>query len=104
MSTHCTIGYETEDGGYVGVYCNFDGYPDHVMPILNVSSHEEVKRNVERALVQGGLRDVECWETYGDYRGEKSNRDEWLSEGWPCRDNTYNYRVRIDGSVECISA
>ena len=104
MSTHSTIGYETEDGGYVGVYCQFDGYPDHMLPALKLHPRQRVINEVERALTQGGLRFVDGnqWETYGDSAGETSAREEWLHSEWPCRENEYNYRVRVDGTVECV--
>lgn len=104
MSTHSTIGYETEDGGYVGVYCQFDGYPTHMLPVLKATPRERVRNEVERALVEGGLRSVDhsAWETYGDAHGDITDRDEWLQSEWPCNANEYNYRVRLDGSVECV--
>jgi len=104
MSTHSTIGYETEDGGYVGVYCQFDGYPDHMLPTLRNTSLDIIRAEVERALVEGGLRGFEegAWETYGDVHGDRTEREEWLHDTWPCTENEYNYRVRLDGTVECI--
>ena len=104
MSTHSTIGYETEDGGYVGVYCQFDGYPTHMLPILKQTPLEIVRSEVERALVEGGLRAIDfgVWETYGDAHGDRSKREEWIHQSWPCHANEYNYRVRLDGSVECV--
>ena len=104
MSTHSTIGYETEDGGYVGVYCQFDGYLDHMLPTLRNTSLDIIRAEVERALVEGGLRFIEngAWETYGDAHGDRTERNEWLHDTWPCTENEYNYRVRLDGTVECV--
>jgi len=106
MSTHSTIGYETEDGGYVGVYCQFDGYPSNVFPVLKSTPHDRVVREVERALVEGGLRAIDfgAWETYGDAHGDRSKREEWIHQSWPCHENEYNYRVRLDGTVECFDS
>lgn len=104
MSTHSTIGYEAEDGSYVGVYCQFDGYPDHMLPTLRNTSLDIIRAEVERALVEGGLRFIEngAWETYGDAHGDRTERKEWLHDTWPCTENEYNYRVRLDGTVECV--
>jgi hypothetical protein len=100
MSTRSTIGYETEDGDYVGVYCHFDGYPGHVIPVLaNSLGWKKVRDNVEIALTRGGFRDVEGWENYN----EPSAREEWLQSSWPCTANSYNYRVRLDGTIDCVN-
>lgn len=58
MATRGTIGYETSDGGYLGVYVHYDSYPDNIAPQLMRMTWEEVTFQVNRALLQGGGR---CW-------------------------------------------
>jgi hypothetical protein len=45
MSTRSYIGELYKDGSILFVYCHFDGYPDHHLPILNkyYDTHEKVQ-------------------------------------------------------------
>ena len=107
MSTHSTIGYELPCGGYAGCMCQFDGYPDHMFPVLGSMTHEQVMIVVERGLLGAGIRGIESfedYETYGDFRGESSTRDEMVVTEWPNCRNEYNYRKRLDGGVDCVDS
>jgi len=42
MATRSHIYIETEEGGFLGTYCQFDGYPSHMFPQLEQRSHTEV--------------------------------------------------------------
>jgi len=101
MATRSTIGYETADGGYVGVYCHYDGYPENMGPQLQQMSWEELSLQVNRALLQGGGRSLQGgeMETYN----EPSHPKQWLRDTWPCTAEEFNYRKRLDGTVECVS-
>lgn len=101
MATRSTIGYETKDGGYIGVYCHYDGYPSHMLPQLKEMSWEELSLQVNRALLQGGGRSLQgCeMETYN----EPSHPKQWLRDTWPCTAEEFNYRKRLDGTVECVT-
>ena len=81
MATHSTIGYETPDGSYVGVYVHWDSYPQHMLPRLQSMSWDAVAAEVSRAHLQDG----------------------WLRDTWPCTEEEFNYRKRLDGTVECIT-
>ena len=102
MATRSTIGYETPDGGYVGVYCHWDGYPENMLPQLKEMSWEAVSTEVSRALLQGGGRSLAAGalETYC----EPSDPKRWLRDAGPCTAEEYNYRKRLDGTVDCISS
>jgi len=103
MGTRSVIGYETEDGGYVGVYCHYDGYTEHMLPQLQEMSYEAVVDEVNRALFENaGARQLrgrvfECFD-------EDPEPDEWGYFEWPLRSEgayqEYNYRKRRDGTVE----
>lgn len=45
MSTRSYIGELYKDGSVLFVYCHFDGYPEHRLPILNkyYDTHEKVQ-------------------------------------------------------------
>lgn len=102
MGTRSVIGYETEEGGYVGVYCQFDGYTSNVLPQLGSMTWEEVVSEVNRALYDsGGARglydcQLECYQ-------EPPDPKSWGYFEWPCQGQEYNYRKRRDGSVEVVS-
>jgi hypothetical protein len=102
MATRSTIGYETPEGDYIGVYCHWDGYPKHMLPELQSMSWEAVATEVSRALLQGGGRSLQGGEleTYN----ELSDPKRWLRDTWPCVAEEFNYRKRLDGTVECITS
>ena len=55
MGTRSHIYVETSDG-YVGAYCQFDGYPDHMYEQVNKRSHAELYGIVLQATTTCGLR------------------------------------------------
>ena len=99
MATRSTIGYETADGGYVGVYCHYDGIPEHQMPILRGMYHADVVILVSRALQRGGIRFLS---TTGDHEiyNDKPIKAE---TDWPYCAEDYAYIKRLDGRVEWVS-
>ena len=99
MATRSTIGYETADGGYVGVYCHYDGYPDHMGPILSRMYHADVVILVGRALQVGGLSSVDM---NGDHELGNGGPTPPMTE-WPACPEEYAYRKLIDGRVEMIT-
>jgi hypothetical protein len=99
MATRSTIGYETPDGGYVGVYCHYDGFPDHMGPILHRMFHADVVILVSKALAKGGIRclnDDGTYEIFNDapVHGLKAETE------WPCCPEQFAYRKCLDGRVE----
>ena len=98
MATRSTIGYETPEGGYIGVYCHYDGYPDNIAPQLKQMSWEDVSLQVNRALLQSGGRCLDnCeLETFKDGSITRAETQ------WPTCPEEYAYRKRMDGTVECL--
>lgn len=97
MATRSTIGYETADGGYVGVYCHYDGYPDHMGPILHRMFHADVIIMVSKALAGGGIR---CLNEDGTYEIFNDKDGLTAKTRWPCCPEEYAYRKCLDGRVE----
>lgn len=79
MATRSTIAYEDDNGKTVGVYCHWDGYPSHMLPILKQMTFDEIKEMVEDALTNGGLRCINEDLTYETYC-EFSQRSQWLHD------------------------
>ena len=104
MATRSTIGYETQDGNYVGVYCHYDGYPDHMGPALSAMLHADVVIMVSKGLACGGLRNVFEPDDEGRHRGYEVFNERPLTPqvAWPRRPEEYAYRKRWDGSLEYI--
>ncbi len=101
MATRSTIGYETADGGYVGVYCHYDGNPEHQVPILRGMYHADVVVLVSRALRGGGIRFLDSnglHEIYPD-----TGRSIEAETDWPYCAEDYAYIKRLDGRVEWVS-
>lgn len=101
MSTRSTIGYETAEGDYIGVYCHFDGYPKHMIPELSRMTWEDVSVAVTAGLLGGGIR---CIDDYvSESYDEASDPNKWIISQWPTNENKYNYRKRLDGTLECYA-
>jgi hypothetical protein len=76
MSTHSFIGYETDSGRVLGVYCHFDGYLDGVGAVLK--EHYTDLEKVKELIALGSLSSL------GPSIGEKHdfNDDSAYSNGW----------------------
>ena len=106
MATRSTIGYETQDGNYVGVYCHYDGYPEHMGPALSAMLHADVVIMVSRGLASGGIRSIFSPDDEGRHRGYEvfNERPRDPDTTWPRRDEEYAYRKLWDGSLEYIDS
>ena len=106
MATRSTIGYETQDGNYVGVYCHYDGYPEHMGPALSAMLHADVVIMVSRGLASGGIRSIFSPDDEGRHRGYETfnERPRDAVMAWPRRDEEYAYRKLWDGSLEYIDS
>jgi hypothetical protein len=56
MSTHANIFVETEKDTFVGTYCHYDGYPEHMLPALSSISHDDLRGIILVAGLAGGMR------------------------------------------------
>ena len=73
MGTQCNLYIEKEDGSYIGVYCKYDGYPEHMVSEISFCSYEEL----HDAIIVAG--------TYGGYRlfSPSTEETEFLHSGTP---------------------
>ena len=100
MATRGTIGYETPDGGFVGVYCHYDSYPSHMASILHGMFHIDVVIMVNQALAGGGIRSVRGVNDYDLFNDGPAV----VHTEWPARPDEYAYRKRLDGRLEYIDS
>ena len=67
MATRSAIGYRQQSGAVRAVYCHWDGYPEHHLPILR--KRYNTLRKV-MALIRPGsmssLRTRQKWDNYGE--------------------------------------
>ena len=56
MATRSRIGIENEDGSIDSIYCHWDGYPDHHLPILEDNYRERDK--VAKLIGLGNLSEL----------------------------------------------
>ena len=56
MGTRSHIFVENGDGSYIGVYCHFDGYPEHMLEQIQFCSHEKMFEYVLMGGTKGGYR------------------------------------------------
>ena len=47
MATRCRIGVQTENS-IRHVYCHWDGYPEHILPIITKWDRKEFERLIEK--------------------------------------------------------
>ncbi len=68
MSTTCTIAIQDDHGRFRSIYCNYDGYPEHMLKVLNEHFN---KRDDASLLIKGG--DVRFVDDTGtvDYYSER---------------------------------
>ena len=103
MPCNAIIGYETKEGGYVGVYCHTEGEPKKVIPILENLSYELILSSVKQSINNGAARRLtkEGLESNSTYYGKKQKKTKWVYTEWPTeRSLCYSYRKNIDGTVE----
>lgn len=102
MGTRSHIYVETNTG-YLGMYCQYDGYPEHMLRELDRRGHEEVYGIVLRAMGSGGLKALNRKEgaqlaTGGEF--------EFLADPDCACENSYVsfvYIVQKDGTVNVRS-
>ena len=102
MGTRSHIYIEIEDGGFLGTYCQFDGYPSHMFPQLADRSHDEVYSIIVKGQTRGGIVGLAATPSapvaYQDGAAQPSflfNPMDYL-ESSPVN---YVYVKRLDGSV-----
>ena len=59
MGTRSNIYVETEPGTYLGTYCHYDGYPDHMFPVISKMNNDELLGHILIAMPQGGIRNLD---------------------------------------------
>ena len=81
MGTRSAIGYLEPSGSVRAVYCHWDGYPEHQLPILekHYSSTDKVK-DLIRPGSMSSLRTRNTWETYSSPLMKDENGDIALDE------------------------
>ena len=102
MGTRSHIYIETEEGGFLGTYCQFDGYPSHMFPQLTDRSHDEVYSIIVKGQTRGGIVGLAATPSapvaYQDGAAQPSflfNPMDYL-ESSPVN---YVYVKRVDGTV-----
>jgi len=53
MGTHCFIAIEDQDGSIRYIFCHFDGYLRHMIPILKKDYHS--RESVNQLIEKGGI-------------------------------------------------
>ena len=98
MGTRSNIYIETGDG-FVGAYCQFDGYPEHMFGQVDKRSHGELYGIVLQASTTCGL--VSLTDSGPDYQ-PSSGSVEILSDPHSSEQNSYVsyvYLKRRDGTT-----
>ena len=56
MGTQSNIFVEKENGKYIGVFCQYDGYPSHMLEHMQSCSHGDLHNQIIIAGTKGGYR------------------------------------------------
>ena len=56
MATRSNIYVETEPGAYIGTYCHYDGYPEHMLGILSKMTLDELRGEILVAGLKSGFK------------------------------------------------
>jgi len=75
MGTRSNVYVETEPGTYVGTYCHYDGYPDHMFPTLQAINNDTLLSHILLGAPRGGIRML--------YRDDEGFT-EYLDDAVPC--------------------
>ena len=60
MGTRSNVYVETEQGTYLGTYCHYDGYPDHMFPTLQAIDNDTLLSHILIAAPNGGFRGIQA--------------------------------------------
>jgi len=85
MGTQSNLYVEKEDGGYIGVFCRYDGYPEHMIEEIEFCDHGRLYELVLVAGTRGGFR----------LFAPSSNETEYLKDEQP----SYVYDPEDDGAL-----
>jgi hypothetical protein len=88
MGTRSAIGYQLPSGRIRAVYCHWDGYPKHQVPILieHYNSLEKVKALIKPGSMSS-LRTRDTWKTYADSMLRDENNEVIRdAEGYFCKE------------------
>ena len=88
MGTRSAIGYQLPCGRIRAVYCHWDGYPKHQVPILieHYNSLEKVKALIKPGSMSS-LRTRDTWKTYADSMLRDENNEVIRdAEGYFCKE------------------
>jgi hypothetical protein len=97
MSTKSCVGYEKENGDYVGCYCHYDGYPERMIPNLIKFSYEDIVKNVDYGIANGGIK---CISKMFEFYEEPSDPTCWGYDHLPFHFQfSYVYVVKKDGTI-----
>ena len=74
MATRSTIAIQNEDGTVTGIYCHWDGYPEHNGKILvnDYTTEEKVRELIALGDISSLGSTIDKTEAYGRDRGENS--------------------------------
>ncbi len=116
MGTRSTINLELEDGTIKSIYCHWDGYPDHHLPILEeqYNTFEKVKALIDLGDLSVLDVSIECPEghyfktpipgycvAYGRDRGELNTQARTCICVQDIDKQSYNYLFK-NGTWELI--
>ena len=99
MGTRSNIYIETEPGTYLGTYCHYDGYPEHMLKALGAIDNDKLTGHILQAIPRSGFRRFDP----AHDRIERFNDNEIVCVTNPCADDEgveYIYIKQYDGTIK----
>ena len=107
MGTSCIIYVELDHSKYIGTYCHYDGYTEHMIPALDSVVYNLVYGEILKAGMKGGFRafspldgsieyledSIQCY-AYSPENDFRTYGAEYVYI--KCADNTIKYRATYE--------
>tara|TARA_Y100000034_G_scaffold114377_1_gene150430 strand:- start:1192 stop:1539 length:348 start_codon:yes stop_codon:yes gene_type:complete len=109
MGTRSNLFVEIEENNYIGVYCHYDGYPEHMLEQIKFCSHEEIHQHILIGGMRGGYRLFSPKENKSELLGDAVasyvfDPEDAVVSDWSldyvyvkCLDGTIRWTRRADG-------
>ena len=101
MGTRSAIGYQLPSGRIKAVYCHWDGYPKHHLPILieHYNTLEKVKALIKPGSMSS-LRTSETWDGGPDRKPQPLYHHERGNGPWNSPNSDYHDPPHVNASIK----
>lgn len=108
MSTHCNIGYRTEDNGIFGTYCHFDGYTSGVgaelQKYLESNGSDYLRARIYQGVMENGFSSFTAGGGHTYFEKMSASGKIIITDMYAfIHDYQFAYILELDGSLTAYS-